>query len=166
MIGSHLNFEILTTPFDFETGQLLDPDTKSLYKDNPNTDSSLQKPRYTLSVFKIQITVYYYVYFRTRVKLINPDVPIRSPSPSLPDSKSDQYIEFTNTDVDRDAAQTTVPFLDAQLVESLQPVPLSGAGILHKGHRNFGGFIAPKIITYDFSKHLQPAFPEAESPVN
>lgn len=45
MIGSHLNFEIYITPFDFETGQLIDPATKSLYKDNPNTDSSLQKPR-------------------------------------------------------------------------------------------------------------------------
>lgn len=165
MIGSHLNFEILTTPFDFETGQLLDPETKSLYKDNPNTDSSFQKPRYTYELFP-KFKLFLIVFFRIRVKLINPDIPIRSPSPSLPDSKSDQYIEFTNTDVDRDAAQTTVPFLDAQQVESLQPVPLSGAGIFHKGHRNFGGFIAPKIITYDFSKHLQPAFPEAEPPVN
>lgn len=68
--------------------------------------------------------------------------------------------------MDRDAAQTTVPFLDSQPVESLQPVPLSGAGIFHKGQKNFGGFIAPKIITYDFSKHLQPAFPEEEPPVN
>jgi hypothetical protein len=147
MIGSHLNFEIYITPFDFETGQLIDPATKSLYKDNPNTDSSLQKPR-------------------TRVKLTDPDVSTRSPSPSLPDSKTDQYVEFTNTDMDRDAAQTTVPFLDAQPVDSLQPVPLSGAGIYHKGHKNFGGFIAPKIITYDYSKHLQAAFPEEEPDIN
>ncbi|RZC38220.1 uncharacterized protein BDFB_003195 [Asbolus verrucosus] len=147
MIGSHLNFEIMTTPFDFETGQLIDPESKSLYKDNPNTDSSLHKPR-------------------TRVRLINPDIPTRSPSPSLPDSKTDQYVEFTNTDLDRDAAQTTVPFFDAQPVESLQPVPLSGAGIFHKGQKNFGGFVAPKLITYDFSKHLQIAFPEEEPAVN
>ncbi|KAJ3646680.1 hypothetical protein Zmor_024256, partial [Zophobas morio] len=79
MIGSHLNFEIYITPFDFETGELIDPQTKSMYKDNPNTDSSLHKPR-------------------TRVRLINPDISTRSPSPSVPDSKSDQYIEFTNTD--------------------------------------------------------------------
>ncbi|XP_969643.2 uncharacterized protein LOC658141 isoform X1 [Tribolium castaneum] len=147
VIGSHLNFEIYTTPFDFETGQLIDPETKSMYKDNPNTDSSLYKPR-------------------TRVRLTNPDISTRSPSPSLPDSKTDQYIEFTNSDMDRDAAQTTVPFLDAQPVDSLQPVPLSGAGIFHKGQKYFGGFIAPKLITYDFSKHLQIAFPESEPAVN
>lgn len=68
--------------------------------------------------------------------------------------------------MDRDAAQTTVPFFDAQPVESLQAVPLSGAGIFHKGQNHFGGFIAPKIITYDFGKHLQSAFPENEPAVN
>lgn len=96
--------------------------------------------------------------------LQNPDIPIRSPSPSIPDSESDMYVEFTHTDMDRDAAQTTVPFLDAQPVESLLPVPLSGAGIFHKGRRNFGGFLAPKIITYDFSQHLMPAFERPDEP--
>lgn len=97
------------------------------------------------------------------MRLPSPDIPIRSPSPSIPDSKTDQYVEFTHTDIDRDAAQTTVPFLDAQEVISLLPVPLDGAGIYHKGRRNFGGFIAPKLITYDFSQHLQSAFPEVEA---
>lgn len=58
--------------------------------------------------------------------------------------------------MDRDAAQTTVPFIDAQPVTSLTPVPLIGAGIFYKGRDFFGGFITPKIITYDFSKHLIP----------
>lgn len=58
--------------------------------------------------------------------------------------------------MDKDAAQTTVPFIDAQPVVTLVPVPLSGAGIFHKGRENFGGFIAPKIITYDYSKHMLP----------
>ncbi|KAJ8931393.1 hypothetical protein NQ314_015699 [Rhamnusium bicolor] len=142
-IGSHLNFEIYMTKFDFDTGKLINPTSTSTWKDNPNTDSSIKNPR-------------------TKVKLSHPDIPIRSPSPSIPNSKSDQYIEFTNSDIDRDAAQTTVPFIDAQKVESLQAVPLSGAGIFHKGRNNFGGFITPKLITYDFSKHLKPAFPEEE----
>lgn len=86
--------------------------------------------------------------------LKKPDVPTRSTLPSVPDSKTDQYIKFTNTDMDRDAAQTTVPFVDAQPVTSLVPVPLSGAGIFHKGRDYFGGFVAPKIITYDYSKHM------------
>jgi len=146
-IGSHLNFEIYITPFNFTSGQLIEPIDRSIWKDNSNTDVSAENPR-------------------KRLDLNNPDVPIRTPTPSVPDSKSDQYVEFTNTDMDRDAAQTTVPFLDAQPVASLLAVPLSGAGIYHKGQRNFGGFIAPKIITYDFSPHLQTGFAEGEAQVN
>lgn len=44
-IGTHLNFEIFITPFDFESGQLIDPIHKSIFKDNPNTDSSQKNPR-------------------------------------------------------------------------------------------------------------------------
>lgn len=72
------------------------------------------------------------------------------------------FVEFTYSDLDKDVAQTTVPFLDAQEVSSIEPVPLKGAGLFHKGRNHFGGFIAPKIITYDFSPHLKPALPEEE----
>ncbi|KAG5894130.1 hypothetical protein JTB14_004068 [Gonioctena quinquepunctata] len=142
-IGSHLNFEIYVTKFDFDTGKLINPQSTSIWIDNTNTDSASKNPR-------------------TRVRINSPDIPTRSPSPSIPTSKSDQYIELTHSDIDRDAAQTTVPFLDAQKLESIQAVPLSGAGIFHKGRSFFGGFITPKIITYDFSKHLKAAFPEEE----
>lgn len=96
------------------------------------------------------------------MNLVNPDIPTRSPSASVPDSKSDQYIEFTHSDVDRDVAQTTVPFLDSQELSPIEPVPLSGAGIYHKGRNNFGGFLGTKIFTYDFSKHMNAAFPEEQ----
>ena len=134
-IGTHLNFEIYITPFDFETGKLLEPTQRSIWKDNSNTDVSLQNPR-------------------TQVYLKDPDIPTRTPAASRPDSKSDQYIDFTHTDINRDAAQTTIPFLDAQPVVPKLPVPLAGAGLYHKGARYSGGFIAPKIITYDFSAHI------------
>ncbi|CAG9863089.1 unnamed protein product [Phyllotreta striolata] len=140
-IGSHLNFEILVTKFDFETGKLINPESTSIWKDNSNTDAATTNRR-------------------KKVWLVDPDIPTRTTSPSIPTSQSDQYIELTNSDIDRDAAQTTVPFLDAQKIESLQPVPLSGAGIFHKGRRYFGGFITLKVITYDFSKHVHPVFPE------
>ncbi|XP_060523218.1 uncharacterized protein LOC132700114 [Cylas formicarius] len=143
LIGSHLNFEIYMTKFDFDTGKLLNPTSSSVWKDNPNTDASVSNPR-------------------TKVRLQNPDVPTRIPTSSIPTSKSDQYVEFTHTDVDRDAAQTTVPFLDAQKVESLRPTPLAGAGIFHKGRPFSGGFVAPKIITYDVSKFLKAAFPSEQ----
>ncbi|XP_018322168.1 uncharacterized protein LOC108734901 isoform X3 [Agrilus planipennis] len=134
-VGQHLNFEIYITPFNFSSGQLIDPLHMSVWKDN------LISSRKVLNMEKM-------------------DVPIRSPLPSVPDSKSQQVLQFTHTDMDRDASQTTVPFIDAQPVELMIPVPLAGAGIYHKGRPHFGGFIAPKIITYDYSKHLQAGFPE------
>lgn len=84
-----------------------------------------------------------------------PHIPILSPAKSLPTSKHNQYIKFTYTDMDKDAAQTTVPFIDIQEVTSQPPVPLSGVGIYHKGRDGFGGFLAPKLITYDFTTHIQ-----------
>ncbi|XP_044759508.1 uncharacterized protein LOC123317181 isoform X2 [Coccinella septempunctata] len=138
-IGSHLNFEIHTTPFNYTTGKL-DP-SKSVWKDNPNTDASQKKPR-------------------SKVMMYNPDVPTRTPSPSIKLSRTDQFIEFTHTDFERDAAQTTVPFLDSQPVSLMKPVALAGAGLFYKGRINFGGFVTPKIIAYDYSEHLEPIFPE------
>lgn len=55
--------------------------------------------------------------------------------------------------MEKDAAQTTVPFIDVQPVTA--KVPLSGIGIYHKGRRGFGGFLAPSIFTYDFISHVK-----------
>lgn len=74
---------------------------------------------------------------------------------SLPDSEPNQYLDFTNTDFDSDAAQSTIPFIDIQEVTSEPLVPLSGVGTYHKGRDLSGGFVALKIITYDFSPHIQ-----------
>lgn len=84
----------------------------------------------------------------------NPDIPTRSPLQSRKDSTSNMYLEFTNSDLDRDVGQNTVPYIDIQDVVSEYLVPLSGVGIYHKGQPNFGGFIAPKIFTYNYSKHI------------
>lgn len=55
--------------------------------------------------------------------------------------------------MEKDAAQTTVPFIDTQPVTSR--VPLSGIGIYHKGRAGFGGFLAPTVFTYDLTSHVQ-----------
>lgn len=57
--------------------------------------------------------------------------------------------------MDSDLAQNTVPYLDAQDVTSIPPVALSGAGIYHKGQSYYGGFVAPKLYTYDFAPHIE-----------
>jgi hypothetical protein len=86
-----------------------------------------------------------------------PNVPTKSTEPSTALVTKDNSIEFTYSDVGTDAAQTTIPFLDAQDVASNPPVPLEGVGIFLKGQSRNSGviynvFVAPKITTYDYSK--------------
>lgn len=97
------------------------------------------------------------------MNLTEPDIPIYSDLQSHPDSYTNQYIEFVNTDLYKDVAQTTVPFIDIQPVEPLIKGPLSGAGIIHKGTPGFGGFLAPTIMTYDYREKFQAIFSDENS---
>lgn len=142
LLGSHLNLEIRMTEMDFATGYLMDPD-KSIWTGSDKTEHSDDK--------------------RTEVKLDRPHVPLLTPSKSIPDSISNQFIRFRESDRGMDAAQTTVPFFDAQPVVPAKPVPLSGAGLFHKGRPKFGGFVAPKVMTYDFGPHVQAPIDQADS---
>jgi len=94
-------------------------------------------------------------YFRKKISLKDAHVPTRSSVPSIPYPSDNQYIEFTNTGFDQDAAQTTVPYIDIQEVVSEPMVPLSGIGVYYKSRDGYGGFLAPKIITYDFTPYVQ-----------
>lgn len=69
-------------------------------------------------------------------------------------STSNMFIKFVNSDIDADAAQTTVPFIDIQSVAPSPATPLVGVGIYHRGCQNSGGYVAPKVMTYDASQHL------------
>ena len=90
-------------------------------------------------------------------------MPTRLKTRVLPDSKFNQYLNFGPTDLEKDAAQTTIPFLDIQPVTTNPPFPLSGAGIFHKGSDGSGGFVALRVMTYDISNHVNSA-PATESP--
>lgn len=94
-----------------------------------------------------------------------PDIPTKSKSKSIPTSKNNQFIEFTHTEIDSDVAQTTVPYIDAQDVTSFPPVPLTGVGIYHKGQDLYGGFVAPKLITFDFAPHIQTPQPKDDGAI-
>lgn len=142
IVGTHLNLEIRVTEINFIEGKLVNPETSSIWISNDNTDVSKEK--------------------RTQITLYKPDVPTNAIGASKILSSTNQYIEFTHTDMDSDGAQTTVPFLDAQEVASDPPVPLSGAGIYFKGRDRSGGFVAPKIISYDFALHIQTPDPESD----
>ncbi|KAM8720177.1 hypothetical protein ACLKA7_006253 [Drosophila subpalustris] len=135
VLGAHLNLEARLSEFDFKKGELIQPEVNSVWQSNDNTDVSGER--------------------RQKLSVHNLDVPTRSIARSLVESKHNQYIEFVNSGLDKDAAQSTVPFLDIQDVVSNPPVPLSGIGIYYKARVGFGGFVAPKIITYDFTPHVQ-----------
>ncbi|KAL7729796.1 hypothetical protein ACLKA6_014660 [Drosophila palustris] len=130
VLGSHLFLMARFCKFDFKTGKLLQPEINCKWQSND-------------------------VGSRRQLNLDNLDVPTRSIANSLPLSEPDHYLEFVNSGMDQDAAQTTIPFIDIQEVVSNPPVPLAGIGIHYKSRPGYGGFIAPKIITYDFSQHIQ-----------
>ncbi|XP_078045690.1 chemokine-like protein orion isoform X2 [Augochlora pura] len=140
-IGSRLNLEIQVTPFNFTTGELLQPSINSFWISNDVTD-------------------------RSELELKNPDIPTRVQLLSLPNSKKNQYVNFAPSDKVMDAAQNTIPFIDIQPVESKPPVPLAGAGVFHKGRSGSGGFVAMKLITYDFSPHLTVDLPPSPPVIN
>ncbi|CAB3261053.1 unnamed protein product [Arctia plantaginis] len=146
MIGAHLHFEIRSTPFNYTTGKLW-PE-KSQWISNDNTEGST-KPR-------------------SRMQLHKPDLPTRGDKILKIDSTHDQYIEFTHSDFDADAAQSTVPFIDVQPVvpskasNSKGATLNSGAGVYHRGAPGSGGFIAVKLLTYDYSQHVKAEPPPDE----
>lgn len=92
---------------------------------------------------------------RSEISLKNPNIPTRTRSKSLPLSNTNTFVKFTHSDIGKDAAQTTVPFLDAQDCVNNPPVPLEGIGIFLKGQDGYGGFISPKIKTFDYGPYVQ-----------
>ncbi|XP_063904376.1 uncharacterized protein LOC135123542 [Zophobas morio] len=136
-VGARLHLQVQATPFNFTSGKLRN--AFSVLEDDPDIRRKHK--------------------FAKELILDRVDIPIRS---DLPSDKftTNKYVKFVNTGYDKDAGQTTVPFFDAQPLVSAIPVPLRGVGVFHKGTKDFGGFITPRIFTYNFTKHLQPIFPQ------
>lgn len=134
LVGSHLNMEVRFTEFSFETGQLTEPHTTSIWHSSYHSiqQSSLQE-----------------------IKMKDPDVPTVIKGKSVMNKKANLFIEFTHTGLDADAAQTTIPYLDAQDVVPQPPMPLIGLGLYHKAAAGSGGYIGPRVYTYDVTAHIQ-----------
>ncbi|XP_026816219.1 uncharacterized protein LOC113555852 isoform X2 [Rhopalosiphum maidis] len=133
-IGSHLNIEVRVTPFDFMTGKLIEPELKSYWIGNENTELSANP--------------------RTHIDISNSDLPTKSTTPSEPDMSSNKYLTFTHSSIDRDVAQTTLPFIDMQIVAPYPGIPFSGLGIYFKGTKGYGGFIGANIFTYNLTNNI------------
>jgi len=140
-LGGHLNLEIQVTPVKFRTGDL--STDRSLWIANDNTPAT-SRPR-------------------TFLPIIMPDVPTKLGSQNEVLSTTDQFIQFDATSAYKDVSQTTIPFIDGQPVSPKPGTWLSGAGLYHKGHVGYGGFLGLSVASYDFSRHLSPG--SGERPV-
>lgn len=129
IVDGHLRLEARATRFDHETGFLK-------FVNNSMWVGNDSKQKYKLP-------------------LQNADISTRSYEKSIPIRGSqDYYVEFGPSDVNRDAAQSTVPFIDATPLDAM--TPLSGVGLHYKTQYGYGGFIAPKVIIYDLDTHITP----------
>lgn len=88
------------------------------------------------------------------LKIYKPDVPTKAIQKSKPYVENNHFIQFRPSDVDKDGAQTTVPYLDATNVEAT--VPLLGVGLYYKTTHGYGGFIGPKLIVFNFAHYITP----------
>lgn len=129
VVNSHLRLEVRVTNFDYQTGKLIDIQRSEwIYNNN-----SMEKKQ---------------------LELQHPDRSTRSKEKSIPIRGKNHYINFQPTDIYKDVAQSTVPFLDTTTVESQKP--LAGVGLYQKTQYGYGGFIAPKLIVFDASADMTP----------
>ncbi|XP_008548916.1 uncharacterized protein LOC106693059 [Microplitis demolitor] len=91
---------------------------------------------------------------RVELILTDPDKPTKS-SKNIIDSKPGQFIKFRASDLRKDAAQSTVPFFDAVPVEGNPTYSLGGIGIVHRGCKGFGGYLAFRIYDLDISHYFK-----------
>lgn len=92
--------------------------------------------------------------FRKSIKLIAPDDPTRCLTYDY-DKETHKSIKFQHTDIHKDAGQNTVPFFDAQPVDTQPPFPLNGIGLFYRHKDGFGGYIAPRIFTAEVSRNIK-----------
>ncbi|KAG4078060.1 hypothetical protein HA402_002111 [Bradysia odoriphaga] len=122
-----LHFEIQATKFDFATGKLYDSFEWISSKLNRHRDY---------------------------INLDENDLPEKSVIFSQPMWKQNLLVEFQSTDTAKDLSQSTIPYIDTQLVEPSHPAPLAGIGLYYKGIDGFGGYIAPYLVPYNYFHHI------------
>lgn len=120
---NRLGLEIRATDFDYENGQLINLEDSEWFRGSNND--------------------------RTKLSIENPDSPIRTTNIQTPYDSIDNYIEFMATDIKKDLAQTTIPFIETVKIEANEAKPLSGIGLYYKSESGFGGFIAIKLHIYE-----------------
>ncbi|KAL7299814.1 hypothetical protein TKK_0007556 [Trichogramma kaykai] len=65
-----------------------------------------------------------------------------------------QFVKLTTSSMESDVGQSVVPFVDIVPVVPEQLTPLSGVGLIHKGTKKSAGYLALKVIGYDFEPRV------------
>lgn len=128
VIDSHLRLEIRVTDFDYQTGHLKDLRHSKWIGNNHRPKRQLVPVR--------------------------PDVPTKAKQKSMPFLGDNVYINFQPSDIEKDAAQSTIPFIDTTPLQAM--TPLAGLGLQYKTSIGSGGFIAPKLIVFDAGLYIMP----------
>ncbi|KAK0179941.1 hypothetical protein PV327_005636 [Microctonus hyperodae] len=126
--------QVQGTPIDLATGDLIVADAEWFIA----TPNFINTPDYERQ--------------RVEINVKNLDNPTRCKDYNY-DRTSNNYIKFYHSSVTKDAGQSTVPFIDAQPVETYPPFPLGGIGLFYRNKEGCGGYIAPRIFTIDISQY-------------
>lgn len=121
---NRLYLEIRATDFDYDSGKLKNPE-QSAWTNNLSSEN------------------------RQQINIDDPDSPTRTANIQERFDSNNKYIEFRPTDIKKDLAQLTVPYIESVALEASEPKPLSGVGLYYKGENGFGGFIAVELVAHD-----------------
>lgn len=69
------------------------------------------------------------------------------------DEITNNFIKLQTSNVFEDVGQFMMPKINVKEVFPKLRVPLSGVGLDYKVRQESGGFIGPKLLTYDQSRH-------------
>lgn len=129
IVDGKISLDIRATEFEFSTGRLKNQEN-SMWVSNPNGG-------------------------KVKIELQKRNNPAKCDELSAANETPNAFIEFGPTEYWSDVSQLTVPFIDTQRVEPYLPVALSGVGLYYKAANGSGGFIATKLIVYDFAPYIQ-----------
>lgn len=97
---------------------------------------------------------WYSFFYRSNLSMKNLDIPSVHDA-NEPRSLPGQCIEFDVSGLEQDAGQNIVPFIDIQPLLNNPPTPLSGAGLFLRGSADTGGFLAPKLFTFNVEPYMK-----------
>lgn len=130
ILDGHLSLQIRATTFNYATGQLENVEN-SQWISNENGG-------------------------KNKIYVQGSKNPTTSPNIAMPYTTLNAYVEFGPGFYEHEhrSNQFTVPFFDHYAVEPYVPTALTGVGFFLKGQTDYAGFIAVKLVVYDFNENL------------